>query len=168
MKRYNYPNLDRQYSSDTILSDRNRPDKVEEKINSVRTAFSSLRVTPRDLFPEVPLEESFTSAESTASPRSGGDLTDRATSPSAASVTSIQSVSSQVSVSGRRSEQFILTSIELIVLFEIKRCYIRCVTLIHYSNVIFYTRITLSNISNICLSRVNVFLVPTFILYIFL
>lgn len=50
-------------------------------------------------------EDSFTSAESEGpamSPRSGGYLTDRANSPSVASVTSIQSVSSQVSTTGRR------------------------------------------------------------------
>ena len=50
-------------------------------------------------------ESQYYSTDSAASPRSmagGGGLTDRATSPSAASVTSLQSVSSQASVTGRR------------------------------------------------------------------
>ena len=100
IKRYNYSsNLEAGYPN------RNNPsDKIEEKINSVKSAFNNLKLTPRDAFSDIPFEESFTSAGSTASPRSGGYLTDRATSPSAASVTSVQSVSSQVSVSGRRLE----------------------------------------------------------------
>ena len=81
---------------------RNPIEKLEYKMTSVRAAFGGLRLMPRETFADIPFEESFTSADSTASPRSGGYLTDRATSPSAASVTSLQSVSSQVSVSGRR------------------------------------------------------------------
>ena len=103
MKRYNY-------SSNLEFGNQNlrnpRTDKIEEKINSVKTAFNNLKLTPRDTFSDIPFEESFTSAGSTASPRSGGYLTDRATSPSAASVTSVQSVSSQVSVSGRRYSKY--------------------------------------------------------------
>jgi len=59
------------------------------------------RGTPRDrdfVAADLQYDESLQSA----SPRSTGYLTDRATSPSAASVTSLQSVSSQASVTGRR------------------------------------------------------------------
>ena len=79
-------------------------DKIEARMTNLKAAFGGLKLTPRENLTDTPFEESFTSVESTASPRSGGNLTDRATSPSAASVASLQSVSSQVSVSGRRSD----------------------------------------------------------------
>jgi hypothetical protein len=92
---------------------------METRSNIVEEERTTNILTPRDMDERIFLDQegtlktagannpdvaynSYNSSVLTWSPRSGGPLTDRASSPSAASVTSYQSTSSTMSMTGRR------------------------------------------------------------------
>lgn len=107
LQRYNYSSskykdrVDGQVLRNSVIQrSTNHHPRVDQTVAStIKSAVGSLRMTPRDF---VAADLQYDESVQSASPRSAGYLTDRATSPSAASVTSLQSVSSQASVTGRR------------------------------------------------------------------